>query len=273
MQYQYTQEVGRLAADLQRMTELLAALRDHYEAQEVALRECQANLADSYVKTERLRQSVDTQVALIADLRIQLEGKEKDIADLTSKTSKPDMRLLYMRASLRESEAALAMAQEETKILRQVIATHREDLSRLPVQSTAEPMLSSVADNGLFQSLARGQDRLSFEVKEVRQMMEQFISSAQSRRTELNTHPMVAYNNNTDARSSVETLRMGLGSRPDPPTNHAFHAQPILPESRRPASPVRIISSFANFHILPRNSTTHSSERTETNHNSFWHSS
>jgi hypothetical protein len=157
-----------------------------------------------------------------------LEGKEDDIADLISKTSKPDMRLLYMRASLRESEATLAMAQDETMNLRQVIAAYREDISKLPVQSTAELMPSSVVDDGLFQSLARGQDRLSFEVKEVRQMMEQFISSAQSRRTELNTHPMVAYNDNTDARSSVETLRMGLGLRPDLPTNHGFHAQPTL---------------------------------------------
>ena len=55
-------------------------------------------------------------------------------------------------------------------------------------------MPSSVADDGLFQSLARGQDRLLFEVKEVRQMMEQFIPSAQSRRPELT---MVEYRDNT----------------------------------------------------------------------------
>jgi hypothetical protein len=52
LHHQYTQEVGRLTADLQRTTELLASLRDQHEAQEVALCECQANLADSYVETE-----------------------------------------------------------------------------------------------------------------------------------------------------------------------------------------------------------------------------
>ena len=171
-----------------------------------------------------------------------------DVADLISKTSKSDIRLLYARASLRESKASLAMAQDEiTENLRQVIAAHREDISKLPVQSTTELMPSSVADDGLFQSLARGQDRLSFEVKEVRQMMEQFILSAQSRRTELNTHPIVQYRDNMDAQSSVETIRMGLGTRPDPPTNHGFHAQPTLAESRRSTSPVQMICASANF--------------------------
>jgi len=275
LQHQYTQEVGRLTADLQRMTELLASLRDQHEAQEVALRECQANLVDSSVETERLRQSVDVQVAIIADLRLQLERKEKDIADLISKTSKPDMRFLYMRASLRESEASLAKAQDETKSLRQVIATHREDLSTLPVQSTAEPMLSSIADDSLLQSLACRHGRLSSEVKEVRQMMEQFIPFSQSRRTELNSHPMVEYRDNMDARSSVETIRIGLGSRPDPPTNHAFHEQPTPLDSQCPVPPVQNIST-SNFHASPGNSTIHSSHQTEPNHvsvDSFRHSS
>jgi len=274
LQHQYTQEVGRLTANLQRTTELLASLRDQHEAQEAALRECQANLANSYAETERLRQSADAQVSLIADLRIQLEGKEKDIADLISKMDEPDMPPLYVKASLRESEASLAKAQDETKNLHHVIAIDHEDISKLPVRLITELMPSSVADDGLFQSLAQGQNRLSFEVKEVRQMMEQFISSDQSRRTELNTHPMAQYRDNMDARSSIETIRMGLGSRPDQLTNHGFHAQPTLPpaESGRSTSPVRIISASANFYAFPGNSTTHSSERTETNHNSFWHS-
>ena len=242
---------------MQRTTKLWASLRDQHEAQKVALCECQANLADSSVETERLRQSVDAQVALIADLRIQLQGKEKDIADLISKTSKPDMRLLYMRASLQKSEASLAKAQEETKNLRQVIATHREELSALPVQSTAEPMLSSVADDSLFQSLARRHGRLSLEVKEVRQTMEQFISFTQSRRTELNTHPMTEYKDNMDAQSSVEMIHIGLGSRPDPAINHGFHDQPTPLDSRCSVPPVQNIST---------NSTIHSSHRTETNH-------
>jgi hypothetical protein len=260
LQHHYTQKVGLLTADLQRTKELLASLRDQHEAQEAALHECQANLADSYIETEQLRQSADAQVSLMADLRIQLEGKEKDIADLISKMNRPDMRLLYVRASLRESEASLAKAQVETKNLRQVIATHREDISNLPIQSTAEPTPSSVADDGSLQSLARGQGRLSLEVKEVRQMMEQFISSARSRRTELNTHPMAQYRDNMDARSSVETIRLGWGSRPDIPTNHGFHEQPTPPI----------------FHAFSGNSTIHSSQRTETNHisiDSFRHSS
>ena len=272
LQHHYTQEVGRLTADLQRTTELLASLRDQHEAQEVALCECQANLADSFVETEQLQQSVDAQVSLIADLRIQLEEKEKDIADLISKAHKPDMCLLYTRASLREAEASLATAQDETKNLRQVIAAHREDISKLPTHSTTKLVPSSVADNTLFQSLAQGQDRLSFEVKEVRQMMEQFISFAQSHRTELNTHPMVQYRDNMDARSSVETIRMGLDTRPDLPTNHGFHAQPTQLDSRRSTSPLRIISASANFHAFPGNLT----YQTETNHvsiDSFRHSS
>ena len=276
LQHQHTQEVARLTADLQRTKELLASLRGQHEAQEAALRECQTNLADSYIETERLRQSADAQVSLIADLGIQLEGKEKDIADLKSKMNKPDMRLLYVRASLRESEASLAKAQNETKNLRQVTTARREDISKSPVQSTAEPTTSSIADDGLLQSLARGHGRLSLEVKEVRQMMEQFISSAQSRNTELNTHPMAQYRDNMDARSSVETIRLGWASSPDLPTNHAFHEQPIPPNSRRSISPARNISTSANFHDFPGDSTIHSSQRIEPNHlsiNSFRHSS
>ena len=267
---QFTQRVGRLTADFQRTKELLASLRDQHEAQEAALRECQANLADSYIETERLRQSANAQVSLIADLRIQLEGKEKDIPD---KTNKPNMRFLYVRASPRESEASLAKAQDETKNLRQVITAHLEDISKLPVQSTAKPTPSSVADNGLLQSFAQGHGQLSLEVKEVRQMIEQFISSSQSRSTALNTHPMVQYKDNMDAPSSLETIHLGWGLRPDLPANHEFHEQPIPPDSWCSMPPVRNISTSANFNAFPGNSTIHSSQPTEMNHDSFRHSS
>jgi hypothetical protein len=158
LQHQYTQEVGRRTTDVhvQRTTELLASVRDQHEAQVAALRECQANLTDFYVETERLRQSADAQVSVIAAayLRIQLEGKE-NIADMVSNMNKPDMRLLYVRASLRESEASLAKAQDETKNLRQVIAAHREDVSKLPVQSTTELMPSCRGRRLVSKSLSR----------------------------------------------------------------------------------------------------------------------
>jgi hypothetical protein len=190
--------------------------------------------------------------------------------------NKPDMRLLYVRASLRESEASLAKAQDETKNLRQVIATHCEDISKLPVQSTAEPILSSVTDDSLLQSLARGHSRLSLEVKEVQQMMEQFISSAQPLcSTELNTHPMVQYRGIMDARSSPETIHLGWGSRQDLPTNHGFHDQPIPLDPQCSVPPVRNISTSPNVYALPGNLTIHSAHQTETHHvsiDSFQHS-
>ena len=193
LQYEHTQEVGRLTTDLQQTKELLASLRTQHGAQETVLRECQTNLSNSYIETEQLRQSVDAQVSVIANLRVQLVEKEKDIADLISKMNKPDMRLIYVRATLRESEASLAKAQDENENLRQVITIQREEISKLPVRSTADPTSSPVADDGILQNLARGQGRLSLEVKEVRQVMEQFISSSHSHNQELNTHPMAQY--------------------------------------------------------------------------------
>ena len=245
LQHQYIQEVGHLTANLQRRTELLASVRDQHEAQVAARRECQANLTHSYIETERLRQSTDAQVSVIADLRIQLEGKEN---------------------------IALAKAQDETKNLRQVIATHCENVSKLPVQSTAEPILSSVTDDSSFQSLSRRHGRLSLEVKEVRQMMEQFISSAQSRRPEFT---MVEHRDNMDARSSPETIHLGWGSSQDLPPNHGFHEQPIPLDSRCSVPPVRNIST-SKFNAFPGNLTIHSSHLAETNHvsiDSFQHSS
>ena len=56
------------------------------------------------------------------------------------------------------------------------------------------------------------------------------------------------WSNTEITRSSVETIRMGLGSGPDPPTNHGFHEQPTLSESRRSTSPVRNISASPKFH-------------------------
>jgi len=254
LQYEHTQEVGHLATDLRQTKELLASLRAQHGAQETVLHE-------SHIEIEQLRRSVDAQVSDIANLRIQLAEKEKNIADSISKMDKPDMHLLYVRASLRESEASLSKVQDENENLRQVITLQRKEIPNLPARSTAEPTPSSVADESLVQNLGR----LSSQVKEVQQMMEQFISSSQSRSTD----PMAQYRDNMDARCSVETIRTSCGSRPDPPINGGFCEPPATPGSQRLTPPVQNISISTTF--PPGNLIIHPSQQTEMN--SFPHSS
>ena len=240
LQHQHTQEVGRLTTDLQQMERILASLREQHEVQETTLH-------NSYIETKQLQQFADAQVLLITELRKQLAQKEEDMANLVWKMNNPDMRLLYVRASLRESQASLAKVQDEADSLRLVVATQREEIFKLRARSTTEPTSSSVANDGLLQDLVQGQGRLSSEVMELRQMAEWIVSAVEYPDTVFN-HP-TPYKNYLSARSSVKTLPVGGGLKPDLPTSHGSRGQPTLPESQRSASPVPDVST--RLHVLP----------------------
>jgi chromosome segregation ATPase len=108
--------------------QILASLRKEHQEQEINLLASQAALDRSQ---ELLRQSLDTQAWLIAELKGLLVEKKDCMDQLTTLKRNPDMRLLFLRTSLRASQTALTKAQDEALSLRQTITYQCETISDL----------------------------------------------------------------------------------------------------------------------------------------------
>ena len=165
--------------------QILASLRKEQQEQETNLRVCRTAFDRSQ---EQLRQSLDTQGWLIAELKGVLAEKQDYMDQLIILKSNPDMRLLFLRASWRASQTALTKAQDEAFGLGQTIAYQRETNSDLKLS---------------LKTATSKERQLASQANEMRQMMEEFISSARSHVTAYD-NAMIVLEDNRRARADLD---------------------------------------------------------------------
>jgi hypothetical protein len=165
--------------------QILASLRKEHQELEINLRVCRTALDRSQ---EQLRQSLDTQGWLIAELKGLLAEKQDYMDQLITLKSNPDMRLLFLRASLRASQTALTKAQDEALGLGQTITYQCEKISYLKLS---------------LKTATSTERQLASQANEMRQMMEEFISSARSHVTAYD-NAMIVLEDNRHARADLD---------------------------------------------------------------------
>lgn len=165
LQHHFTDEIDRLTIAL--------AQRDvQYEASQALLLQYRATADKLEEERDNLRQILDPQVKENAEIKTELEQAKHDLQEFTSVNSAPTMRILFLRASLRQSQEEVAQAKLGVATLQKLVAGQKAELAEL---HAAKQVVQHVRKD----SLVPGDqvlETLGVQVQEMRQLMEQFMT-------------------------------------------------------------------------------------------------
>lgn len=161
--------------EIDRLTSALAQKNAQYETSHTLLGELQDTTNKLSVERDDLRRVVEAQTKEISELTIQLERAKHDIKELASTSTSPNMRIFFLRASLRESRAEVERMKEDADKLQEIVAAQKAEISQLHITISQQPSVVERVPGGSQKQADDALGSLGFQVQGIHNLMEQLI--------------------------------------------------------------------------------------------------
>ncbi len=80
---------------------------------------------------DSLQQVVEAQTREISEVTTHLKQAKHDIEELASTSTSPNMRILFLRASMRESRSEVEQVKKDAEKLREIVAAQKAEIFQL----------------------------------------------------------------------------------------------------------------------------------------------
>ncbi len=168
LQQHYTEEIDRL-------TSALAQKSVQCEASHTLLGELQESATKLTKDRDDLQKAVEAQTKEISGLTVQLEQAKHDIKELASTSTSPNMRILFLRASLRESRSEVERMKEDAGKLQELVAAQKAEISQLNFTISQRPSVVDSVQEAPQNASDDALGSLGSQVQGIHNLMEQLI--------------------------------------------------------------------------------------------------
>ncbi|KAH9476238.1 putative calcium-binding protein [Psilocybe cubensis] len=210
--------------------------------QQVLSKEHEEEAINAHNEAGRLWNIIETQSRQITTLLELVADMKTTITELNVKPDSSDLRLRFLRATARESEAAATKAVEEAVALREIIKARDEEIVKLRRSLNVNHTQQAPADSPTaIQLLREDQEDLKLQVENMQRLLEHIMTTRPSPGTvedeETLVQPSAPLNSVVKPESSCVKLSEASSQHSKILSKEHDYEMPSVPPSISPKSP------------------------------------